>query len=119
MLYLQRGKPDGLVRQGHQQHVNHDRHQDAHRNLLSHTAKTAGDDSILTREAGVYISKTLLKNLYIPRSGKVGVFTNIHFKVTKKILESRICCNISINFLFTMIWSFMLLLDAKKILSKS
>jgi len=37
----------------------------------------------LTREAGVYISKTLFKNLYIPRSGKVGVFTNIHFKVTK------------------------------------
>jgi len=67
----------------------------------------------LTREAGVYISKTLFKNLYIPRSGKVGVFTNIHFKVTKKNLGSRICCNISIIFLVTMIWSFMLLMDAK------
>jgi len=67
----------------------------------------------LTREAGVYISKTLFKNLYIPRSGKVGVFTNIHFKVTKKNLGSRICCNISIIFLVTMIWSFMLLMDTK------
>jgi len=67
----------------------------------------------LTREAGVYISKTLFKNLYIPRSGKVGVFTNKHFKVTKKNFRVTNMLQYFNQFPLHNDWSFMLLMDAK------